>query len=252
MARAEWVSEIVRENGLDAAITRFGGSGHAIEQATLVAAAVQGDRLELTLVVDLLDCEIDDLVAYGSFLELLQQFRATHGDEALASYERFCTAFSAKASNLPHWGDRVGAVRDGLAGFYVTCGRFDRGHDLFLERHQEDPGTILVALAASRAFWSAGATSRAIAWLGMGADRATDLGRGELANRLCARSRPSCDLAKASPHFSPTSPAAVTSAGNLWQYVLAGPRHTAVCLRHAAPGVCQIFLGSCNLATSRW
>ena len=68
---------------------------------------------------------------------------------------------------------------------------------------------------------------------------------------------PSCMIrlpsgAQTSPHLSPTSPAAVASAGNLWQYVLAVPRRIVIRLRRAAPGVCQIFLGTCDLATATW
>ncbi len=184
VARAERVGQAVREQGLDAARERFGGSGHAIEQATLVSAAVQGEQLELEPVVELLECEVDDLVAYGGFLELLQRFRETSGNRALEAYESFCTAFQASSSDLPHWLERVRAVRDGLASFNISCGNHERGHHLFLERFQEEPDSVLVALAASRSFWSAGAISMTINWLDRGAERADELGRTDLAQRL--------------------------------------------------------------------
>src|SRR5687767_15805523 len=46
VARAERVSEVVREQGLAAAMARFSGSGIAIEEATLAAAAHQDDALD--------------------------------------------------------------------------------------------------------------------------------------------------------------------------------------------------------------
>ena len=45
VARAERVSEVIREVGLDVARTRFAGEHHAIEAATLAAAAFEADRL---------------------------------------------------------------------------------------------------------------------------------------------------------------------------------------------------------------
>ena len=184
VARAERVSQAVREGGLDAALARFRGSGHAIEQATLVAAAVQVDQVEFELVVELLECEIDDLVVYGSILDLLPRFRTGHGSKALAVYEQFCAAFAAKTSDHDFWLDRVRAVRDGLAGFYIVSGRHEDGHRVFLERHEEEPTSMLAALAASRSFWAAGAVSLAIGWLELAARRAESLGRPELADSL--------------------------------------------------------------------
>ena len=184
VARVERVSQVIREDGLEAAYARFRGSGHAVEQATLVVAAVQTEQLEFELLGEFLGCDIDELLVYGTFLDLLSGFRASHRDQALTCYETFCAAFVAVSSAMPHWPDRVNAVRDGLASFYIRCGRHDDGHRLFLERHEEDPGSMLAALAASRSFWSAGATGMAIDWLGRGAQRARALGRPELAARL--------------------------------------------------------------------
>jgi hypothetical protein len=74
VARAERVSEIVREQGLDAARARFAGSGVAIEAATLAAAAHEGNALDLDQVIGVLRCAIDNYVFYAPFLELLIGF----------------------------------------------------------------------------------------------------------------------------------------------------------------------------------
>src|SRR6185312_12669549 len=71
VARAERVSEVVREQGLAAARARFADSGVAIEAATLAAAAHQDDALDLDQVIDVLSCEIDSYVFYAPFLELV-------------------------------------------------------------------------------------------------------------------------------------------------------------------------------------
>src|SRR6476646_8215440 len=71
VARAERVSEVVREQGLEAARARFGGSESAIEVATLAAAAHQDDALDLEQVICVLRCEIDTYVFYAPFLELM-------------------------------------------------------------------------------------------------------------------------------------------------------------------------------------
>jgi hypothetical protein len=187
VARAERVSEEIRARGLAAAMMAFRTSGQAIELATLVSAAVQVDQVTFELVAALLGCEIDDLVIYGPFLELLQQLGGRRREQALGVYERFCAAFAAKSSEQPMWRDRVDAVRDGLAGFYVHCGRYDQAHALFEQRHREDARTLVVALGASRAFLAAGAVGRAVTWLGLGADRAGALGRDDMAARLRAK-----------------------------------------------------------------
>src|SRR3954470_10790539 len=67
VARAERVSQVVREAGLDAARTRFAGSGIAIEAATLAAAAYEGDQLTLDEVIGVLQCAIDGYVFYAPF-----------------------------------------------------------------------------------------------------------------------------------------------------------------------------------------
>src|SRR5258706_14393125 len=71
VARAERVSEVVREQGLAAARARFAGSNNAIEAATLAAAAHEDDKLDLDQVIGVLRCAIDTYVFYAPFLELL-------------------------------------------------------------------------------------------------------------------------------------------------------------------------------------
>src|SRR3954471_24001838 len=65
VARAERVSEVVREQGLAAARARFAGSGVAIEEATLAAAAHEDHALDLDQVIDVLRCQIDHYVFYA-------------------------------------------------------------------------------------------------------------------------------------------------------------------------------------------
>src|SRR5438270_6208428 len=71
VARAERVSEVVREQGLAAARARFAASGVAIEAATLAAAAHQDGALDLDQVIKVLRCDIDSYVFYAPFLELM-------------------------------------------------------------------------------------------------------------------------------------------------------------------------------------
>lgn len=188
VARAERVSLVVREHGFEDARAEFAASRHAIELATLVAAAVQADELELELVESLLACEIDALVVYGNFLSLLVELCASRDQPRLvASYERFCAAFAATEADQPMWRDRVAAVRDGLANVYVICGRPDDAHALYQERHREATDDLVVALAASRAFLFSRNVGRAVQWLGIGAERAHQLGRPEMEAKLRAK-----------------------------------------------------------------
>jgi hypothetical protein len=184
VARAERVSEVVREQGLAAAWARFAASDVAIEAATLAAAAHQSDTLDLDQVLKVLRCEIDTYVFYAPFLELM--IRMTRDDRAAAvqTYEEFADAYARALSSVPHGNMRVGAVRDGLADFYVTAGLIDDAEALFERRHEEDRNDVAVALTASRAFLAAGSISHAVRWLGVGAGRAAALGRDELADRL--------------------------------------------------------------------
>jgi hypothetical protein len=184
VARAERVSEIVREQGLDAARARFAGSNIAIEAATLAAAAHEDHALDLDQVLGVLRCEIDSYVFYAPFLELMIELARGDLDVAVAPYEEFAAAYAAALARVPHGAARVGAVRDGLADFYVSAGKLDKAQQLFEVRHDEDQGDVAVALSASRAFLAAGSLSLAVRWLGVGAARATVLGRTELATRL--------------------------------------------------------------------
>ena len=171
VARAERVSALVREHGLDAARSRFGTSRVAIEAATLAAAAHEGEELTLEQVIDVLGCKIDPLVFYAPFLELMVALGKDEVDRAVETYEAFSDAYAA-------------ALADGLADFYVRAGRIDQAQALFERRHHEDQRDVAVALSASRAFLAAGSVSHAVRWLGVGAARASALGREELAQRL--------------------------------------------------------------------
>jgi tetratricopeptide (TPR) repeat protein len=184
VARAERVSEVVREQGLDAARARFAGTDVAIEAATLAAAAHLDDALELDEVIGVLQCEIDSYVFYAPFLELMLQLGKRDLDRAVKAYEDFVESYANALSKVPHGAPRVAAVRDGLADVYVTAGRIEEAEALFETRHEEDRNDVAVALSAARAFLAAGSISHAVRWLGVGAGRAQALGRDELATRL--------------------------------------------------------------------
>jgi hypothetical protein len=186
VARAERVSEVVREAGLDVANARFAGSGVAIEAATLAAAAHESGVLELDRVLGVLACAIDTFVFYPPFLELMVELGRGELERTVKAYEDFVDAYavSLQHDDVPLGPERIGAVRDGLADFYVSAGRLDDAEALFARRHAEDRGDVAVALSASRAFLQAGSVSHAVRWLGVGADRAGALGRSDLAERL--------------------------------------------------------------------
>jgi hypothetical protein len=184
VARAERVSRCVRELGLDEARRRFGDSQIAIEAATLAAAAHEGEVLELDHVIGVLRCAIDNLVFYAPFLELMVELGRNQIDRTIEVYEAFATEYARVVVDAPRGAERIGAVRDGLADYYVRAGRLDSAEALFERRHDEDRQDVAVALSASRAFLAAGSVSHAVRWLGVGADRAEKLGRGDLATRL--------------------------------------------------------------------
>jgi len=184
VARAERVSQVVREAGLEAARSRFAGSSSAIEAATLAAAAHEGDELALDEVIGVLACPIDSYVFYAPFLELMVALARDQVERAVRTYEDFVAAYARALGYVPGGAERIGAVRDGLADFYVSAGRLDEAEALFERRHDEDRGDVAVALSASRAFLAAGSISHAVRWLGIGAVRAATLGRDELASRL--------------------------------------------------------------------
>lgn len=187
VARAERVSEVVRERGLAAARERFAGSGVAIEAATLAAAAHEDETLDFTQVIGVLECEIDSYVFYAPFLELLVKLAGDELDRALDVYEAFVSAYARALEPIPHGAKRVGAARDGLADVYVRAGRVDAAEELYERRHEEDLNDVAVALSASRAFLAAGRIAHAVRWLGIAAARASGLGRDDLAARLRAK-----------------------------------------------------------------
>lgn len=184
VARAERVSTVVRERGLAAARARFAESEVAIEAATLASAAHEDDQLGLDEVIGVLRCPIDSYVFYAPFLELLVALTRDERELAVRTYEEFATTYATSLAHVPHGSERVRALRDGLADLYVTAGMIDRAETLFEMRHEEDQGDVAVALSASRAFLAAGKMSHAVRWLGIGAVRAQQLGRDELATKL--------------------------------------------------------------------
>ena len=184
VARAERVSQVVRDYGLDEARRRFAGNATAIEAATLASAAHEDDVLELDEILRVLEKPIDQYVFYAPFLELMVEKGKREVERTVAAYEQFVNAYAYALDRVPHGHERVGAVRDGLADFYVSAGRLDDAEALFERRHDEDQGDVAVALSASRAFLAAGSVSHAVRWLGVGAARAAALGREELAAKL--------------------------------------------------------------------
>lgn len=184
VARAERVSEIVRDYGLDEARARFGATASAIEAATLAAAARENDQLSYEEVIALLARTIDSYVFYAPFLELLVELGRHDVVRTVRAYEDFVEAYARAMADFPHGPQRLGAVRDGLADFYVSAGQIDKAEAMFERRHNEDRGDVAVALSASRAFLAAGSVSHAVRWLGVGETRARELGRRELAEKL--------------------------------------------------------------------
>ncbi|CAN5626030.1 hypothetical protein BH11MYX1_BH11MYX1_48120 [soil metagenome] len=184
VARAERVSQVVREHGLAAARERFGGSGIAIEAVTIAAAAHEDETLGRDEVIGVLRCPIDNYVFYAPFLELLVSLSPGGLESTIKTYEEFTDAYTASLATMPHSAPRIGAMRDGLADMYVSAGLLDRAEAMFQRRHEEDHRDVAVALSASRAFLAAGSVSRAVEWLGIGAARAQELGRADLAEKL--------------------------------------------------------------------
>jgi tetratricopeptide (TPR) repeat protein len=184
VARAERISEVVREHGPVAARERFDGSGIAIEAATLAAAAHADESLDRDRVLGVLRCPIDVYVFYAPFLELLMSLSKDDLEVAVKAYEEFADAYAHALAAQPGGTARIGAMRDGLADVLVTAGQHDRAEAMFERRHEEDHRDVAVALSASRAYLAAGSVSRAMRWLGIGAARAIELGRPELAEKL--------------------------------------------------------------------
>lgn len=184
VARAERVSQIVRDYGLDEARRRFAADATAIEAATLASAAHEQEVLDLDEILRVLEKPIDQYVFYAPFLELMAEKSKQDHERAVAAYEQFVNAYAYALDRVPHGHERVSAARDGLADFYVSAGRLDDAEALFEKRHDEDQNDVAVALSASRAFLAAGSVSHAVRWLGVGAARAAALGRDDLAAKL--------------------------------------------------------------------
>lgn len=184
VARAERVVALVKEQGLEAARTRFGPSRFAIEIATLAAAAFEGEELRLDDVIQVLRCPVDSHVFYAPFLELMVSLGTDELDRVVETYEQFAAHYASALASEPHGKDKINAIADGLADFYVRAGRIEQAEALFERRHDEDFGDVAVALSASRAFLAAGSVSHAVRWLGVASARAAVLGRDELASKL--------------------------------------------------------------------
>jgi len=188
VARAEMVSAVVRDRGLDSAVSEFGESSHAIELATVIAAALQAEQVTLELCEALFACSVDELIIYGTFLQILIDAGGVdERDRVIASYELFVAAAAAKETNQSVWPDRVDAVTDGLASLYVSAGRFKEADAVFERRHETQTSDLAVALTAGRSYLSAGAVGRAVYWLGVGEQRALQLGRTEMAATLAKK-----------------------------------------------------------------
>jgi hypothetical protein len=182
VARAERVSVVVREQGLEASEQQFGDSTHAVEVATVIAAASQFGQVSFELLQSLLSCEVDELVAYGGFISLLLDLEEDR-ERVVRLYEQFCEAVTRTVSSEPDWNDRVASVRDGLASLYVSVNRLDDAHQIFEARHGEIDD-LTAALAASRSFLARGHVARAMQWLELGAVRADEMDRPMMAFRL--------------------------------------------------------------------
>lgn len=216
VARIQRVAQVMRREGVQAATERYAGSAHAVEIAALLVlpapgatapgatddpkdhasdhasghASLHSDRIQPDLIVALLTRAIDEQLVYGPYLQLLEQIGLADPDgpeRALSVYREFCAALVATTSSEPMWSERVSSARDGLAGFHVRCGQHEQAHALFAERHAEETDSLLVALAASRAFLMAGAIRHATDWLTRGAERAEALGRADTADKLRAK-----------------------------------------------------------------
>lgn len=184
VARAERVSQVIREHGLERAVERFGASEHAIEHATLIAASLQMEIVPMDSVFAVLRCPVDVLVMYGPFLQLMDRVREDDLVVAVELYRAFCVKVMAVQCDGLSWPERVRMVQDGLAVFYIRCDRLDDSQEIFVERHAQEMTNLTVSLTASRAFLAAGELAHAVDWLGRGADRADRLGRASMASKL--------------------------------------------------------------------
>jgi predicted Zn-dependent protease len=186
VARAERVREVIAQEGLARAHARFGASKHAVERAVLLEAPEAHALIdEPAAVRGVLACEIDELLAYGHFLSRLVELHA-EGDPAgtVAAFEAFVTAARGLRASDASWPERLRVAEDGLASLYVRVGRAEDAEALFQRRFDDESGDVTVAITAARAFLERGDVGRAVAWLLRGRERATKVGRGDLATRL--------------------------------------------------------------------
>lgn len=187
VARAERVAAVLVEQGLEAAELRFGGSGHAVEVATLAAAAHQLEVLSLPRVEQALACSIDEHLFYAPLLRSLVELAGGDRARMVEAYAGFAARYAAVTSTVASWRERVAAVDDGLAQALALAGRHDDADAVFARRHAEDAGDAAVALSAARTFLAADEVARSVRWLGLGVERAEALGRTDLARALAAR-----------------------------------------------------------------
>lgn len=186
VARAERVREVVDQEGLEVAARRFEASPHAVERASLLNA-LHGEALggDLVGVVGVLECPVDEWVAYGPFLARLVELGLERDPVmTVAAFERFVEAARALTSTDASWPERVDAARGGLASVYAKVHRGDDADKLYRELHDAQPTDTTVSIGAARAFLEVGETARSIGWLEIARSRAIRVGRGALAQRL--------------------------------------------------------------------
>jgi hypothetical protein len=182
VARVERVREAIARGGREAATRRFGSSPHAAERAALL----EDSEPDVALVAGVLDCAIDEHLAYGELLSRLVTLAAADPDRAAAAFERFIAAASAVTTAAASWGERLRVARDGLAALYVRAGRLADAEALYAARFAEETDAT-VAISAARALLEAGETARAVAWLERAATRAREVGREALERQLVAK-----------------------------------------------------------------
>jgi len=189
VARTDRVLRLIAQEGLARARHAFADSTQAAEIAALAAAALEADELEIDLIEALLDCPVDEHVAYGAVLAELVAIGARENQWRVVDlYATFCSKAAEKTPLTDSWLDRVDAMRGGLAGAYVSCDRCDDAHRIFETQHSELTDNVYIALSASRTFLAAGKVRRAADWLEIGAERALSLGRTAMETKLREKS----------------------------------------------------------------
>jgi hypothetical protein len=187
VARAERITAVLQHSGLAAAQVRFVDSGNAVEAATIAAAAHFAEQLTMTDVHRVLKCDVDPFVFYANILELLVADKTSPAVETMGAYQRFVGNYQQRLQAFDFGAERIGAAVDGLADFYVSRGAYQLAQELFERRHREERHDVSVALSASRAFLAAGQLASSVSWLALGAERARELGRDDMAAKLDAK-----------------------------------------------------------------